>query len=223
MLHDYAVRITHTQTDIRRVINVWATRCHQVIAYEHDEPGKKIHSHLLIKGANIEKKQLRNLGNSTGINLKGNENCSFKAYDQNTTYLSYMSRGRIEPYYIQNFTTEEIQTAKEAWVPPQEYVKLGSNEHLYNEFEKHILMGSEDVFETNVYKDYLKSYDYLNKMDTTPRFEYIRRKAHYYAFVKNRQIATPKFFNEFKMLVATFCFREGVPFPKDKSLWTKLY
>lgn len=221
MLHDYAVRITHDQASVRRVINVWATKCLQIIAYEHvGDTTKKVHSHLLIKGSSVEKKQLRNLGKSTGINLKGNENCSFKAFDQNTTYLTYMSKGKIDPWYIQNFTNEEIEEAKLQWKEPEEYVKLNSNEHLFNEFEAMLLNGEEDFTLTKYYKDFLKGYSFVD-LDTNPRFEYIKRKAHYYAFVKNRQIATPKFFNEYKMLVCTFCFREGIPFPKKHPLWNK--
>lgn len=226
MLHDYAVRITHSQADVMRVIRLWATRCYKIIAYEHQEEGKKIHCHLLIQGSNVEKKQLRNIGNEV-LNLKGNENCSFKAFDENLTYLTYMSKGKFDPFYIQNYSTEEITEAKNKWVPPENYVKETSNEKLYNEFYLHLFAGEDEaeeyVFETKKYKHFRNKFIEENPfVNTDPRFEYIRSKARNFAFIKNKRLATGKFFTEYKMLLCSFCFREALPIPKDNAMLKSL-
>lgn len=206
MLESYAVRITYPKENVKHIISVWSTECEKLVAFEHTD-AKKVHSHLLIINSRICKKQLRNLAAKCGVDVKGQANMSFTKYDANTTYLVYMTKGKFLPYYLQGFTQEECEEAKKQWVEPSERNPM---RELYQRFESSVDLSGEEF---SAYKQYV--FDQKAERNVNIHFEYIRNKAHKIAFQANNQFATGKFFNDYKTLVYTYCFRNNIPIPRD--------
>lgn len=210
MPHSYAVRITYPKETVRHVINVWTTQCEKVAAFEHTD-AKKVHCHLLIINSRIEKKQLRNIASKCGVDLKGNANMSFKAYDENETYITYMTKGVFSPFYLQGFTQEECEEAKKQWTPRQgDPLKT-----LYKQFEVSI------DFQGKEFKDYIEEVFKISKNTTEDlRFNYVRSRAHKSVLLYHKGWANPRFFNDYKTFVYTFCFANNISIPKD---WHRNY
>jgi len=210
MLHSYAVRITYPQATVKHIIAVWATICEKIVAFEHTD-AKKIHSHLLVIGCKVEKKQMRNIAATCGVDVKGQENMAFRVYDANTTYIVYMTKGKFSPYYLQGFTQEECEEAKQRWKPEKE-TRIGL---LYNKLDACI--------------DGYKSEEYLAwrnaevdtrfrlglRDDWNPQWEWLLKRARAIAFMDNNQFCTGRFFQDHKMLVYTYALRNYIPIPKD--------
>lgn len=201
-MESYAVRITHPKETVKHILAVWSTRCEKIVAIEHtDTP--KVHSHLLIINCSIEKKQLRNIAANCGVNVKGNESMSFKAYDANERYLVYMSKGQFDPYYLQQFTAEQCLSAKALWVPDQKKASLQARQ--YNRFESSIDLNSDD------FKKYVTKCLEVPTYNFNMAFEYIRTKGSAFSFAECDRIASHKYINMYKMVVNTYCMRHNIP------------
>lgn len=205
-MESYAVRITHPKTTVQHIIASWATQCEKIVAYEHTD-AQKIHCHLLIVNCRIGKKQLRNIASNCGVNVKGNECMSFKAYDSNTRYLSYMSKGQFTPFYLQGYTQEECDVAKAEWVPGQK--KMNPQIALYNRFEASLDLQCEEFrkYVTNALELGLKINDI--------RFQWIKSKGSSFAFNETGRIANHQYVNIYKMVVNTYCMRHNIPMDKN--------
>jgi len=208
MLESYAVRITYGKEVVKHIIAVWATQCEKILAFEHTD-AQKIHCHLLVIGSRVCKKQLRNIAKNCGVDLKGNANMAFKSYDANETYITYMSKGKFSPFYLQGFTQEECEEAKKMWVPRESRSPM---KELYKRFEVVADLSSQ------AFAEHVEQTLRLHPREAVLpgcRFEWVRSKAHAIAFHANDSFATGKFFSDYKMLVYTFCFRNGIPIPMD--------
>lgn len=206
-MESYAVRITHPKTTVQHIIASWSTQCEKLLAYEHTD-ASKIHCHLLIVNSRIGKKQLRNIAANCGVNVKGNESMSFKAYDSNNRYLTYMSKGQFNPFYLQGYTQDECDAAKAEWVPNQK--KQNPQIALYNRFEATLDLQSES------YRNYIIAGLQLNpKGIENLRFEFIRSRASAYSFAECDRIANYKYVNMYKMLVNTYCMRHNIPVERN--------
>lgn len=205
-MESYACRITHPQTTVRHILASWSTQCEKLVAFEHTD-GSKIHSHLLIINSRVGKKQLRNIAANCGVNVKGNEFMSFKAYDHNERYLVYMSKGQFTPYYLQGFTQEECEAAKAQWVPDQK--KENPQVRIYNRFEASLDLLSEE------FRNYVTNALALKLKIEDIRFEWIRSKSSRFAFAECDRIANQKYVNMHKMLTNTYCMRHNIPIDKS--------
>lgn len=205
MLHSYACRITHGLEVVKHIVAVWSSECKRIVAFQHTDT-EKIHCHLLIIGSRIEKKQLRNLSRNCGVDVKGNENMSFKLYDERKTYLVYMTKGQFSPFYLQDFTLEECEAAKKLWVPN---AVRNPMKELYQKFDSLIDFSSQE------FKEAIGLALELRQPIEHLRFELVRKKAHGVAFAFNDNFATGKFFQDYKTLCYTYCFRHAIMIPKE--------
>jgi len=205
-MESYAVRITHPQTTVRHILASWSTQCEKLVAFEHTD-ATKVHSHILILNTRVGKKQLRNIAANCGVNVKGNEYMSFRAYDHNERYLVYMSKGQFTPYYLQGYTQEECEAAKSQWVPDQK--KESPQVRIYNRFEASLDLQSQE------FKKYVEAALALGNarevMTGDLRFQWIKTKGSAFAFAECDRLANPKYVNMYKMLVNTYCMRHNVP------------
>ena len=64
----------------------------------------------------VDRKQLRNIAATTKIPVSGNEWMSFKVADLEPTYITYMSKGQIDPSYNKGYTEAELEEYKHKWV-----------------------------------------------------------------------------------------------------------
>lgn len=120
----YAVRITHSYEVAKPIVHLWAMKCEKLLAYEHlGERTGKIHIHLLLVNTSVDKKQLRNIAATTKVPVSGNEWMSFKVADLEPTYITYMSKGEIDPCYNKGFEAWQLDDYKQKWVKPNSALK----------------------------------------------------------------------------------------------------
>lgn len=207
MLNDYAVRITYPYDQAGPIIRAWATRVSKMVVYEHTgDKTEKVHIHLLILGSSLQKKQLRNIAaDSCALNLKGQENMAFKEYDGDDIYATYMTKGKHDPKYIQGFTMDEHAMWKSKWIEPVKYVKQSNDAKLYDD----VFDGEYDV---QRYEQWLKDTN-----GEIPKFDWVRSYVRSYVFQHNQLIWNQRAINQYKMLVNSYCMRNDVAIPFDKS------
>lgn len=197
MLHDYAVRITYSYDQAAPIVRAWATRVTKMVVYEHiGSQTEKKHIHLLVLGSSLQKKQLRNIASQL-MDVKGNEIMSFKEYVGGEDYMTYMTKGKHDPSYLQGYTAEEAAVWKSKWVEPARHEKVSSDERLY-----------EDVFGGDYPNEHWEMWkkEYPEKM----KFDWVREFARSLVFQRNKFIWNLKAINQYKMLVYTYCYRNGV-------------
>lgn len=129
----YFVRLTYSYADISGVIRQWAMKCEKMAVYEHEgAETKKVHCHIAIQRVCVCKKQLRNIANSI-IDIKGNEKSSFKELDMSQTPFIYMTKGTLEPKYLQGYEKEDADKWKSLYIPKRKH-NLSNGDHYYNCF-----------------------------------------------------------------------------------------
>lgn len=202
------VRITHSYEEAKDVVYVWAGRCKRMAVYEHiGDITEKVHIHLCMDGCEVEKKQLRELGARTGLDLKGNAMCSMKVWDGEERPLVYMTKGKFEPKYLQGFTTDDHLRWKSLWTEPECRSKDGQ---IYDHY-------MFDVDERYMY--YTKDNPINANNVLTHKFDFIKAHAKSCAFQHMKCVWNIQAVNLFKMLVYTFCFRSGVVIPKNDAVF----
>lgn len=127
----HAVRISLSYQDCSVVIAQWAERSNRVIVYEHvaDEEIARTHIHLALYGCEVKAEALKRMWiNCPG---KGNEFWSWKDCDEDTKYITYMSKGNLAPVFVKNISEDIVETSRLAWVEPVKADKQsGSSEHI---------------------------------------------------------------------------------------------
>ena len=64
------------------------------------------------------------------IPVSGNEWMSFKVADLEPTYITYMSKGQIDPSYNKGYTEAELEEYKHKWVNQKSAVKLTEDDKI---------------------------------------------------------------------------------------------
>lgn len=141
MFH-HAIRITLPYECCRDIITKWANRSQQVVVYQHDadEEISKTHVHIGLSGCEVKAEALKRLWpDAPG---KGNEFWSFKdwieeessvsmTYRASYKYVTYMSKGKLSAVFVKNFSDQQLETSRLAWVEPVKADKQqGSSEHI---------------------------------------------------------------------------------------------
>lgn len=124
-MSNYAVRITRSYDICQRAIAAWALKCDKILAYEHTGTvTEKVHVHLIMIGVTCTVDTLHNIARPLGLaTLKGNGDWSFKTKDKkygpvtdSPKYITYMTKGNLEPRYNKGYTQAELDEAKASWV-----------------------------------------------------------------------------------------------------------
>lgn len=126
-MFSYAIRITLPYDDCIDIISKWASRSQKIIVYQHDadEEVSKTHIHLAVGGCEVKAEALKRMwADAPG---KGNEFWSWKEWDGTETYITYMSKGKLRPLYTKNFTDEQVERSRQAWVEPVKADKPGDH------------------------------------------------------------------------------------------------
>lgn len=227
MLHDLFCRITHSYSDASGVIRAWSTRVSKMVVYEHvGEETKKAHIHILILKSSVTSKQLRNIA-ANHVNVKGNENCSFKTCDDEyETALIYMTKGKHDPVYLQGYTIEDADLWKSRWKQYESHVatKKTPAEKLYDEIFGDV--GEEGSLSDIDFEYWSKDLDndVMKSMGKTPKelkFIWLKGYCKKQAFWKNHRIWNMKTVSDYKMLLLTYCMRHGVSIPSTEKDWNK--
>lgn len=204
MPYDYFIRVTHSYDRCASMVSRWALECSKILVYEHvGSETEKVHIHCVLRDSRLQKKQLRNIG-SNFVDLKGNENCSFKECVSEETPVTYMSKGNLQPKYNKGYDPEWVETRRCEWQPPQQYVKVSALMSLYLTFENQCY---DEVFN---YRSTVETADDPNRLI----FNFIKRTAYKWLFAKY-QICSPKFFSDYKTLVMTMATKGKISIPRD--------
>lgn len=214
MPHAYMVRITHSYQDASGVVALWAARAEKMVVYEHvGTKTEKVHIHMVILGSDTHKKQLRNIGMATGLELKGNKYCSFKEWDGSDRPCVYMTKGEYNPSFVKGYSSVECDKWKSMWI---EQLEVGADARMYNEFAGSGQAHEAILIDLNKY-EHEHSEECLK--DLHWKFEFIRKRARNFAFQRAQYIWNLRAINMYKMLVYTYCYRENVPIPDKHQVF----
>jgi len=208
MPHAYMVRITHSYQDASGVVALWASRSEKLVVYEHvGSLTEKVHIHLVMI-CDTHKKQLRNIGMATGLDLKGNKNCSFKEYDGSETPYVYMTKGEHDPKFIKGYEEDLPDKWKRKWQPK---INHSTDYVIYScTFDD----GQED---DDDFERYVNDLD-VRSRDIYNRYNWAKLIAKKSAFQYQKLIWNQRTTQIYKMLVFTYCFRHNVIIdPKDRT------
>lgn len=221
----YAVRITHSYSVAQSVAHVWALRADKVLVYEHSKETNtardKTHIHMLLVNTSIDKKQLRNIAKETNVPTKGNENMSFKMAEQPfTKYITYMSKGVLQPKYNKGFTPEELEEYRLLWVEPNVYVKESVWSKLYEEYEKDALPIPTAEERATVMRQWLedKSSAKAPISSTDMYVEKFREHSYKWIIKYNKGIWHPGIGKQLNCIRFTHCWKHNLPLWKDWKL-----
>lgn len=116
---DYFVRVRMTSDNILPAIeSKIANACERVVAYEHSEKADNIHCHMMLVGCKVSTDTLKNYIRSVGMvpPRAGNKFWSFKDCTNDLdTPVTYMSKGKLMPFYVKGFTQDYLDTCKDRW------------------------------------------------------------------------------------------------------------
>lgn len=199
---DYAVRITYPYEKIAQLVSAWALRSETMAVYEHPADGKvkRTHCHMIVTGTNVDKKQLRNIA-SKFVEVKGNENCSFKEFTGEERAYVYMTKGIHDPKYLLCIPRVTADSWKMSWV------------------EQPAAPPKADKY-TKLYRMFVDTQRYDIDNEEQNKLYVVKKCAR--EFVRNtlEMVFTVNALNIYKMLVRTFCYDEGISIPSgDKLDW----
>lgn len=116
---NYFIRVRMSSEVITPSLEKIDKVCDKMIAYEHSEKADNIHCHMMLIGVNVSTDTLKNYIRGCGMvpPRAGNKFWSFKSCDSDLqTPITYMSKGKLTPFYIKGFTQEEVEICKDRWV-----------------------------------------------------------------------------------------------------------
>lgn len=221
----YAVRVTHSWLQAQCIAYLWALRADKVLVFEHSQETKtardKTHIHMLLVNTSIDKKQLRNLAKETNVPTKGNENMSFKMADEPfVKYITYMSKGVLQPKYNKGWTPEELEEYRLLWVDPNEYKKETAWSKLYDVWVKEAPQAPSPSLYATVVRQYMEDPHLVNMMPPNPQDEYIRElERHTMAWMikYHNGYYHPSIGKQVNSLRWTHCWKNGLSVPKNRD------
>lgn len=210
---NYAVRITHDYAKVAPIVYAWALRSDKILAYEHSKETEtardKTHVHLLLVNTNVDKKQLRNIAMAAKcVPVNGNGNMSFKEADLDGTYITYMSKGKINPSYNKGYESSALEDLKAKWTPPNEYVKANPWKKLYEEYAVYAPTPRKVDWEA-----------WAKSTETEPpridNFSPLEEHAKKWLSRKLDGVWCPQYKNMLNCLIYTHCWKYDITIPKN--------
>lgn len=116
----YAIRLTFPYTEVQAIIEQFAKSSEGIVVYEHaaDAEVSRTHVHMLILRCTVSTDTLKNYIKRVKGRVDKND-WSFKTADSDTEkYITYMSKGVLDPVYVYDITTEYIDECKRKWIDP---------------------------------------------------------------------------------------------------------
>jgi len=221
-------RISRPYSDISGCIRMISQMCSHIAVYQHDadEDINRTHCHYVAIHSCDQKTIKNNIqaGVKPGDKFSGNTDWSHKDWDKDHTTLIYMTKGNIDPSYIQGFTLEEIEEAKRNWKEEEPKVKNQKVNKLFKIYK--------EILSDN-WKSHISRWDEIpNKIEDVklnliqyPRFQVIKvffwnRLRHDYSHIY--PMVSPQMKKDRRTMVETFCYNENVFMPPAKDSWDSL-
>jgi len=112
----YALRITRTGEELKPFWERVAAVTVRLIAYEHTD-GERTHCHALVEGVTVSTDTMKNwIKAALQVKTFPKQDWSFKAADQDGKYITYMSKGTLDPIFTKGYDPEEVRRLKGTWI-----------------------------------------------------------------------------------------------------------
>lgn len=113
-----AIRVTRPCLDLVPFFEKLEERCDKYVFYQHDESlsVKRTHVHGLIVGCQVSTDTLKNWIKSA-VGTVDKSDWSFVTKDVNERFITYMTKGVLEPATVKGYSEEEINKYRKDWVP----------------------------------------------------------------------------------------------------------
>lgn len=114
-MSDLFCRIRVPYQNVLGAVELIAKKCDKVVIYEHNERQDNIHIHCYLQRCTVSTDTLKNYFKRSGFS-GGDKGAgwSFKTATDNGC-VTYMTKGKLEPVFVQGYTEEEIQQLKSKW------------------------------------------------------------------------------------------------------------
>ena len=212
--YSYFVRITSPWADVQRVVLAWSMRCDTIVAYEHADNVENIHCHIAITGSDVGRKQLRNIAAKQDVNVKGNERCSFKEYDEGERALVYMTKGELLPKYLKGYDQTEAEDWCKHWVNHKDKTEQDYWDKNWQS------MITEFAADDSMYKDPLYAADPKFPECKSYNFYTVRDNVKKYVYTKHGGFHKPQTYNLYKCMMRGIIYEWSVNVPKgENSFW----
>jgi len=150
-----AVRIFADFATLKRLASSWSQLCQKTAVYEHiGEKTSKVHCHFGLLNCRVSTERLKQLARELGHEYNGNKDWSFKTWDGDNEYITYMSKGTLEPQYYTGYSVEELSALKALWVDKSAKQKMTPNQLLFDKFMDYLEDRSAVVVEFKALKGY---------------------------------------------------------------------
>jgi len=106
------LRISRPYEEVREVFE--GLGAESIIVYEHDE-ASRVHIHALLKGCSIQLLSLKRRIEKV-VGKVSKTDWSFKTTEITDQFITYMSKGKLEPVFVKGFTPEQIASYRSAWI-----------------------------------------------------------------------------------------------------------
>jgi len=119
MSYTWKIRVSLPFSDCSGIVYKWFDRCAKAVCYEHgpDSKSKKPHIHVALIDCEVQLEALKRMwkGENKG---KGNGFWSSGEINDAPKHLTYLTKGKFTPKAVKNFSPEELETSRLAWVDP---------------------------------------------------------------------------------------------------------
>lgn len=219
MTESYAIRVTMDFPALASVVALWALECNKLLAYEHNESGKKVHCHFLVEGARVCRKTFYNIFDRKFPGCDKQEWRAGKSFDGDYTYITYMSKGGMGSSLVYNkgYTKEYLEEMQKKWVVPEQYVKIPKQLEFYRNVMDD---GLVEMAWTEWKKDNPKwQEDYISSQ--TAKYKFLTKWCFSASVEHNHSLVTQKTWADYHMLIQTYCYKHSIPNPSFKHRMEK--
>lgn len=112
-----AIRVTRPCLELKTFLNKLEERCDKMVFYQHDESTRvsRTHIHGLIVNCQVSTDTLKNWIKAD-VGAVNKTDWSFVTKDVNEQFITYMTKGVLEPVMVKGYSEEEINKFRSAWV-----------------------------------------------------------------------------------------------------------
>jgi len=136
MKENLFIRISHPWETVKLFIEKIKDRCTSVVVYQHDadEDVNRTHCHMVLKDIQVCRKQVLNIMKES-LQLKGNADFATEKCDESAKPFIYMSKGKLDPVFLKEYSAEQALDWKSQWVEPSEQPKTQTElDLIYEDF-----------------------------------------------------------------------------------------
>lgn len=115
---DYAVRVSYPYAQLVEVFKKLSEVCDKIVVYEHD--ASRVHVHALLCGCRVSTDTIKNWIKKTLNVTVSKYDWSFKNANKDDKYITYMSKGKLEPAFSKGYDGLELASLREQWQDKKE-------------------------------------------------------------------------------------------------------